>query len=111
MLNNVISTVVTFILEGMHVAGALTLVMVARRMKAANVLRKGLSTVETLGCVNVICSDKTGTPTQNQIHVSSIAFVDELIAIQEVCSSLASDNFDAGVKKFHQAASLCNDYF
>jgi sodium/potassium-transporting ATPase subunit alpha len=58
MLNNVMGCVVAFIPEGMPVGVALTLMMVARRMKGASVLPKGLSTVETLGCVNVICSDK-----------------------------------------------------
>lgn len=109
MLNNVMGCVVAFIPEGMPVAVALTLMMVARRMKASNVLPKGLSTVETLGCVNVICSDKTGTLTQNQMHVNSVAFVDEPIAIQDVYNSLSSDKVDTGVKKLHQAASLCND--
>ncbi|KAL6692859.1 hypothetical protein J3F84DRAFT_401921 [Trichoderma pleuroticola] len=109
MLNNVMGCVVAFIPEGMPVAVALTLMMVARRMKASNVLPKGLSTVETLGCVNVICSDKTGTLTQNQMHVNSVAFVDEPIAIQDIYHNLGSDNVDAGVRKLHQAASLCND--
>jgi sodium/potassium-transporting ATPase subunit alpha len=52
MLNNVMGCVVAFIPEGMPVGVALTLMMVARRMKSASVLPKGLSTVETLGCVN-----------------------------------------------------------
>ncbi|KAJ0297768.1 hypothetical protein COL5a_011923 [Colletotrichum fioriniae] len=59
MLNNVMGCVVAFIPEGMPVAVTLTLMMVAR----VEILPKGLSTVETLGCVNVICSDKTGTLT------------------------------------------------
>ncbi|RFU72167.1 cation-transporting atpase pma1 [Trichoderma arundinaceum] len=109
MLNNVMGCVVAFIPEGMPVAVALTLMMVARRMKATNVLPKGLSTVETLGCVNVICSDKTGTLTQNQMHVNSLAFLDEPIDIQNLYNNLASDNVDAGMKKLHQAATLCND--
>jgi len=54
-----------------------TLMIVARRMKAANILPKGLSTVETLGCVNVICSDKIGTLTENQIFVTTVAYVDD----------------------------------
>ncbi|KAL7797376.1 hypothetical protein V8C37DRAFT_419711 [Trichoderma ceciliae] len=109
MLNDVMGCVVAFIPEGMPVAVALTLMMVARRMKATNVLPKGLSTVETLGCVNVICSDKTGTLTQNKMHVNSVAFLDEPIAMQDIYNNLSSDNVDAGVKKLHQAASLCND--
>jgi sodium/potassium-transporting ATPase subunit alpha len=109
MLNNVMGCVVAFIPEGMPVAVALTLMMVARRMKATNVLPKGLSTVETLGCVNVICSDKTGTLTQNQMHVNSVAFLDEPIAIQDLYNNFSSGNVDPGMKKLHQAATLCND--
>lgn len=109
MLNNVMGCVVAFIPEGMPVAVALTLMMVARRMKANNVLPKGLSTVETLGCVNVICSDKTGTLTQNQMHVNSVAFLDEPVTVQDVYNNLASDNADAGIRRLHQAATLCND--
>ncbi|KAH6606113.1 cation-transporting atpase pma1 [Trichoderma cornu-damae] len=109
MLNNVLGCVIAFIPEGMPVGVALTLMMVARRMKATNVLPKGLSTVETLGCVNVICSDKTGTLTQNQMHVNSVAFLDEPIAMQDVYSNLAGDSVDAGVERLHLAASLCND--
>ncbi|EXF73237.1 calcium-transporting ATPase 1 [Colletotrichum fioriniae PJ7] len=60
MLNNVMGCVVAFIPEGMPVAVTLTLMMAAWRMKAVKILPKGLSTVETLGCINVICSDKTG---------------------------------------------------
>ncbi|KAF7552214.1 hypothetical protein G7Z17_g4463 [Cylindrodendrum hubeiense] len=110
MLVNVMACIVAFIPEGMPVAVALTLMMVARRMKAVNVLPKGLSTVETLGCVNVICSDKTGTLTQNQMFVNSVAFVDRSLE--------SSDDFHLlheGSKPNHAAAAmqraslLCND--
>lgn len=109
MLNNVMGCVVAFIPEGMPVGVALTLMMVARRMKAVNVLPKGLSTVETLGCVNVICSDKTGTLTQNEMHVNSSAFVDQAIPVTEIQSNVDSDSPDACNLRLMQAATVCND--
>ncbi|KAK6359982.1 hypothetical protein TWF696_001103 [Orbilia brochopaga] len=121
MLNNVMGCVVAFIPEGMPIGVALTLMMVARRMKAANVLPKGLSTVETLGCVNVICSDKTGTLTENRMTVVSVGFVDHYIPLSEILEraatneklqSASSDVSLTGKKAFeklHLAAHLCND--
>ncbi|KAF5005794.1 hypothetical protein FDECE_7773, partial [Fusarium decemcellulare] len=110
MLVNVMACVVAFIPEGMPVAVALTLMMVARRMKAVNVLPKGLSTVETLGCVNVICSDKTGTLTQNQMFVNSVAFVDRKLDSADDFHHLheASEPNQAAVA-LQRAALLCND--
>lgn len=101
MLDDVMGCVVAFIPEGMPVAVALTLMMVARRMKAASVLPKGLSTVETLGCVNVICSDKIGTLTQNQMRVNSAAFVDQPVD--------RTHNDKECLSRLHQAAMMCND--
>lgn len=109
MLNNVMGCVVAFIPEGMPVGVALTLMMVARRMKSANVLPKGLSTVETLGCVNVICSDKTGTLTENKMTVTSIGFVDELKSAEDLAPKLASENCPGALQELHKAAILCND--
>ncbi len=110
MLNNVMGCVVAFIPEGMPVAVALTLMMVARRMKANNILPKGLSTVETLGCVNVICSDKTGTLTLNEMTVSSVAFVDQLLASPvDFHANLSSATPSQSAKALHHAATLCND--
>ncbi|KAJ2976707.1 hypothetical protein NQ176_g4791 [Zarea fungicola] len=109
MLNNVMGCVVAFIPEGMPVGVALTLMMVARRMKAVHVLPKGLSTVETLGCVNVICSDKTGTLTQNEMHVNSCAFIDQPIPVTEIQSNVDSQNPDACNHRLMQAALVCND--
>lgn len=110
MLVNVMACVVAFIPEGMPVAVALTLMMVARHMKAVNVLPKGLSTVETLGCVNVICSDKTGTLTQNQMYVNSVAFVDQKLDSADDFHLLheATEPNQASVA-LHRAALLCND--
>lgn len=48
-------------------AVALTLSNVAKRMRDVSILPKSLAVVETLGFVNVICSDKTGTLTENKV--------------------------------------------
>ncbi|KAI4594284.1 ATPase Na K transporting alpha [Pestalotiopsis sp. 9143b] len=109
MLNNVMGCVVAFIPEGMPIAVSLTLMMVARRMKASNILPKGLSTVETLGCVNVICSDKTGTLTQNVMSVVSVAFADESSSPDQVQEALRDTSTLEHIKILYDAAYLCND--
>lgn len=109
MLNNVMGCVVAFIPEGMPIGVALTLMMVARRMKDASVLPKGLSTVETLGCVNVICSDKTGTLTENKMTVTSIGFLDELKPADELAPQLATEQCAEPLQMLHRGAVLCND--
>ncbi|KAG0292491.1 hypothetical protein BGZ96_004077 [Linnemannia gamsii] len=76
LLVTLMGCVVAFIPEGMPVCVSLTLLMIARRMRSNNILPKALTTVETLGCVNVICSDKTGTLTENKMFVTNIAFLD-----------------------------------
>jgi sodium/potassium-transporting ATPase subunit alpha len=109
MLNNVMGCVVAFIPEGMPIGVALTLMVIARRMRSVDVLPKGLSTVETLGCVNVICSDKTGTLTENKMSVTSIGFVDEYKNADDVVSQLASEHVSKTLQDLHRAAVLCND--
>ncbi|CAG9975540.1 unnamed protein product [Clonostachys byssicola] len=111
MLNNVMGCVVAFIPEGMPIGVSLTLMMVARRMKAVDILPKGLSTVETLGCVNVLCSDKTGTLTQNLMSVSSVAFADEMSSPEEVHKAVTSGNPENAFTKLHAASTLCNDAY
>lgn len=108
MLNNVMGCVVAFIPEGVPVAVALTLMMIARRMKNNNILPKGLSTVETLGCVNVICSDKTGTLTENKMAVTSVGFVDEQMTVDEAFVKFNQQNMKP-LNALHRAAVLCND--
>ena len=110
MLTNVMGCIVAFVPEGLPIAVALTLSLIARRMKAANVLPKGLSTVETLGCVNVICSDKTGTLTQNRMSVISVGFVDQEVTVDNFQLSLSRGNTgaDTTYSLLHKAVVLCN---
>ncbi|KAJ5701359.1 hypothetical protein N7488_008907 [Penicillium malachiteum] len=108
MLDDVMGCVVAFIPEGMPVGVALTLMMVARRMKKNKILPKGLSTVETLGCVNVICSDKTGTLTENLMTVVTTAFVDSSMSSEEFLQTFTAKKPKAFFE-LHKAAALCND--
>ncbi len=67
-----IGMVVAFVPEGLLPTVTLALAMGTQRMAKRHALIKRLSAVETLGCTSVICTDKTGTLTQNEMTVKSI---------------------------------------
>jgi magnesium-transporting ATPase (P-type) len=64
--------IVAFVPEGMLPTVTLSLAMATQRMARRNALVKRLSAVEALGCTTVICTDKTGTLTQNEMTVREI---------------------------------------
>jgi len=67
-----IGITVALIPEGMLPTVTLSLAMASQRMAKRKALIKNLSSVETLGCVTVVCTDKTGTLTQNRMTASRL---------------------------------------
>lgn len=76
-----IGIIVAFVPEGLLPTLSLALAMAVQRMVKRNVIIKRLSSVETLGCTTVICTDKTGTLTANQISAVKLWFNNELFEI------------------------------
>jgi len=73
--------IVAFVPEGMLPTVTLALAMGVQRMAKRHALIKKLSAVETLGGTTVICTDKTGTLTQNQMTVQGIWVSDRLLTV------------------------------
>jgi magnesium-transporting ATPase (P-type) len=67
-----IGSIVAVIPEGLSPTLSLSLAMAVQRLAQSEIIVKKLSTVETLGAISTICTDKSGTLTQNQMTVQNI---------------------------------------
>ncbi|CEL53522.1 sodium/potassium-transporting ATPase subunit alpha [Rhizoctonia solani AG-1 IB] len=108
LLINVVSVMVAFIPEGLPVAITMSLAKVAHTLSKKKVLCKSLSIVETLGSVNVLCSDKTGTLTQNKMTVQDVAIFDTEYSVMEFRDASNGGQGNSNLKQMGAVASICN---
>ena len=102
-----IGIIVANVPEGLLVTFTVVLALTAKRMANKNCLVKQLQAVETLGSTTVICSDKTGTLTQNRMTVSHMWFSNNVAnAMVDKKSSFPTQ--DAGWKALSRVATLCS---
>ncbi|KAJ3236078.1 hypothetical protein HDU81_011195 [Chytriomyces hyalinus] len=101
---NALGCLTAFVPQGLPVCVALSLTIVARRMARGKVLVKNLAVIETLGCMSVLCTDKTGTLTEGKMTVDKVAFLDKTFD----ASSADSINSSVAFKTLHRISHLCN---
>lgn len=101
MLITAISLAVAAVPEGLAAIVTMVLALSVSRMVKVNTIVKKLPSVETLGCVSVVCSDKTGTLTQNKMSVTA-CYTDGRLLPPEELSREAHRSFAEGF-------ALCND--
>ena len=102
------SVLVAVIPEGLPVSVTLSLTIIAKALADAKVLCKSLTTVETLGAVNVLCSDKTGTLTQNKMFVQTASVLDKEYLPQEAKAAILKSDEQDALQQLHTVAGLCN---
>ena len=100
-----IGIIVANVPEGLLPTVTLALAMAARRMAARRTLIRHLPCVETLGSATVICTDKTGTLTQNRMQVRSIYVPGETIDV----AAVARTGFARAHRRFLECALHCHD--
>ncbi|KAF8154699.1 sodium-potassium ATPase [Crassisporium funariophilum] len=110
LLIDVVSVMVAFIPEGLPVAVTLSLAKVANKLSNKLILCKSLSIVETLGSVNVLCSDKTGTLTQNIMHVENLAVFDTVYESKSFHTALsgAAPDAESSLRQIAAIGAICN---
>lgn len=111
-----VSLAVAAIPEGLPAIVTVALAIGVQRMVKRNAVIRKLPAVETLGCATVICSDKTGTLTQNEMTVRRIFCADQIITVSGQGYDPKGDYHGADpykdkgpLKELIKCAALCNN--
>ena len=107
-----ISQMVSMVPEGLPVAMTIALAVGMQRMAARGAIIRRLSAVETLGSTTVICTDKTGTLTRNEMTVSQLWLpggIDVMVSGIGYAPEGRLSADDASLLPLLHAAALCND--
>jgi sodium/potassium-transporting ATPase subunit alpha len=101
-----IGIIVAMVPEGLLTTLTLSLILAAKRLSKQNVLIRHLTSVETLGATSVICTDKTGTLTENRMEVREV-----LLGRNRLPASSMEGSADLAEQygDFFRSAQLCHE--